>query len=242
MELQHFSQDEFEQIEKYLNGNLDALDLQNFEHRLESDADFKTQVEDIKIILSGVETQTLKEQLDIFHNDINIKPKADQTKVYPLNWKRLLIAAVLIIAAGSFWLLSGNSNERLYAKYFKPDPGLPTTMSSSSNYDFYEAMVNYKQRDYKTAIAKWEKLKKVKPNNDTLNYFIGVAHLANKNENNAISLLEGVTKNSEFAFANDAYYYLGLAYLKAEKINKAKAILQKSNTENGKALLSELNK
>jgi len=117
----------------------------------------------------------------------------------------------------------------------------PTTMSNNDNYEFYEAMVNYKQGDYKTAISKWEVLQKTKPNNDTLNYFIGVANMANKNETNAISFLENVTKNSEFTLVNDAYYYLGLAYLKVNKVDEAKANLLKSNTENSKALLSELN-
>ncbi|WP_178987700.1 tetratricopeptide repeat protein [Winogradskyella schleiferi] len=244
MDLQHITQEELEYIEKYLNGNLDPLDLKQFEQRLQTEAEFKSKVEDIKTVLTGIETQALKEQLDIFHEDIdNVSnpPEKEDTKVHTLNWKRLLVAAALIITAGSFWFLGGNSNERLYANYFTPDPGLPTTMGSSDNYDFYEAMVNYKQGDYKTAIAKWETLQKAKPNNDTLNYFIGVAYLANKNEEIAIPLLEGVAQNSEFALINDAHYYLGLAYLKADNVEKAKASLQKSNVENSKALLSELN-
>lgn len=243
MDLQNITQEEFEHIEKYLNGNLEPLDLKQFEQRIHSEPEFKSKVEDIKTVLTGVETQALKEQLNIFHEDIDkvsTQPEKKHTKVHTLNWKRLLVAAALIIAAGSFWFLGGNPNERLYADYFKPDPGLPTTMSSSDNYDFYEAMVNYKQGDYKTAIAKWETLQQAKPNNDTLNYFIGVAYLANKNEEIAIPFLEGVAQNSKFALINDTYYYLGLAYLKADNVEKAKASLRKSNTENSKALLSEL--
>ncbi len=244
MDLQHISQEEFEQIEKYLNGNLESTELQNFEHKLKNDADFKTRFEDIKIVFSGIETQTLKEQLDIFHKEIgknSTNPETNHIKVHSLNWKRLLVAAALIIAAGSFWYLNGNYNERLYTKYFTPDPGLPTTMSSTDNYEFYDAMVNYKQGDYKTAISKWETLQKSKPNNDTLNYFIGVAHLANKNENNAILFLEEVTKDSNFTLVNETYYYLGMAYLIAGDLDKAKASLQNSTIDNSKALLSELN-
>lgn len=244
MNLNDISQEEFEHIEKYLNGSLETSDLQKFEHRLENDVNFNTKVEKLKATLIGIETQALKEQLDVFHEEINEKStllETENTKIHTLNWKRLLVAAALIIAAGSFWFLNGNSNERLYAKYFTPDPGLPTTMSSNNNYDFYEAMVDYKQGDYKTAISKWEALQKAKPNNDTLNYFIGVAHLANKNEENAISFLEEAIKNSEFALVTDAYYYLGLAYLKSKNVDMAKASLQKSTIDNSKALLSELN-
>lgn len=244
MDLQHTSQEEFEYIEKYLNGILDASDLKIFEQRLQDDADFKLKVEEYKALLTGIETQALKEQLNVFHKDIpnnTTHLTSENTKVHTLNWKRLLVAAVLIIAAGSFWFLNGNSNERLYAKYFTPDPGLPTTMSNTDDYEFYEAMVFYKQGNYKDAISKWEILQKAKPDNDTLNYFIGVAYLADKNEDSAISLLEKVSKNSEFVFVNDAYYYLGLAYLKTEKTEKAKASLQNSTSDNSSALLSELN-
>ena len=244
MDLNNISQDEFEKIEAYLNQKLSKEDLVIFKNRLTKEKGFKTKVNDIKTVLIGLETQALKEELDLFHKDIDHgKTESDTTesKVHSFNWKRLLVAAVLIIAAGSFWFLKDNSNERLYADYFTPDPGLPTTMSNNDNYEFYEAMVNYKQGDYKTAISKWEVLQKTKPNNDTLNYFIGVANMANKNETNAISFLENVTKNSEFTLVNDAYYYLGLAYLKVNKVDEAKANLLKSNTENSKALLSELN-
>ena len=244
MDLQNITQEEFEHIEKYLNGNLEVSELKIFEDKLKTDANLRIKVEEIKTILTGIETQALKEQLNVFHEEINestTNPKTDDTKVYSLNWKKLLVAAALVIAAGSIWFLNGNSNEQLYAEYFSPDPGLPTTMSSTDNYEFYDAMVNYKQGDYKTAISKWEMLHKSEPSNDTLNYFIGVAHLANKEEKIAISFLEDATKNSDFALTNDAYYYLGLAYLKADKVNDAKESLKKSNLDNSKALLSELN-
>ncbi|WP_418638281.1 tetratricopeptide repeat protein [Winogradskyella sp.] len=244
MDLSHITQEEFEKIEAYLNNQLSSAELVAFEKSLKTDTDFKTKVDDIKTVLLGIETQALKEQLNVFHDEIAKTPsntQAKNTKIHTINWKRLLVAAALIIAAGSIWILKDNSNEHLYVKYFSPDPGLPTMMSSTDNYAFYDAMVNYKQGDYKTAISKWETLQKTKPNNDTLSYFIGVAYLANKNEKIAIPLLEKVSKNPEFALVNDAYYYLGLAYLKAENIKKAKASLQNSTIDNSKALLSELN-
>ena len=113
-------------------------------------------------------------------------------------------------------------------------------MSSNSNYEFYDAMVNYKQGDYKTAIEKWNVLKTKTPNNDTLNYFLGVAHLANENEVNAISFLEKSIQNKTFPLVSDAYFYLGLAHLKEDNIELAKENFKQSTTENSKALLSEL--
>lgn len=213
-------------------------ELKAFETRLENDSDFKIQINDIITLLTGIETQSLKEQLDEFHKDIPKQiPQKKSTKVYYLQFRKLVAAAVIIIALGSFWFFNQNPNEKLYSKYFTPDPGLPTTMSTTSNFDFYDAMVNYKQGDYKTAIEKWEALT---TKNDTLNYFLGVAYLAEKNEVNAISFLEQSIQNENFPLISDAYYYLGLAHLKEGNITLAKENLQKSSVKNSKTLLSEL--
>jgi len=244
MDLNDISQEEFERIEAYLNNQLSKDDLVVFENRLITEDGLKTKVKDIKTVLTGIETQALKEELDRFHNEIvknEISTTQNNTPVKVLNWKKLAIAAILVIGLGGFWLMSGNSNDKLYAEYFSPDPGLPTTMGSNENYEFYEAMVNYKQGDYKTAITKWKTLHSSKPKNDTLNYFIGVAHLANKNERIAIPFLENAIKNTEFALMNDAFYYLGLAYLKEGNTEKAKANFKKSTLDNSKVLLSKLN-
>lgn len=243
MNVHDFPQEDFEHIEKYVNGNLDPTELEQFEQRLLNDAEFRSKVEELKVTLIGIEAQALKEQLDIFHEELHentCTSETESTKTTTLNWKYILVAAALIIAAGSFWFLKTDTNEQLYAKYFSPDPGLPTAMSSSDNYEFYEAMVSYKQGHYQSAISKWEILQKKKPNNDTLNYFIGVAYLADKNEQTAIPFLEEVVKDSNFPLIDDAFYYLGLAYLKTQNINKAKANLHKSTIDNSKALLSEL--
>ena len=241
--LHDISQEEFERIEAYLTQTLSDEDLSEFEKRLENEDGFAEKVQDIKTVLSGLETQALKEQLDAFHKDLTTDNNdvVAPSKVKPLNWKRIAVAAALIIAAGSFWLLSGNPNEKLYTKYFSPDPGLPTAMGSDANYEFYEAMVNYKQGDYNVAISKWKKQLTEHPKNDTLNYFIGVAYLANKQVQTAIPFLNTASKNASFPLIDDTYYYLGLAYLKTGSLEKSKQNLEKSNVENSKALLSELN-
>jgi tetratricopeptide (TPR) repeat protein len=241
MNLNDISQEEFERIEAYLNKSLSKEDLAIFEERLKNEEGFSTKVEDIKTVLSGLEAQAMKEQLDVFHKDIETTSNRKQdTKVRSIGWKKFAIAAVFVIAAGSFWFLRGNANERLYSEYFSPDPGLPTTMSSTDNYKFYEAMVDYKFGNYKAAIPKWEALQAAKPNNDTLNYFLGVAHMANGNENKALPFLENAAKNSEFVFMNDAYYYLGLVHLKAGDTEKAKESFKKSSTEKSKEILTKL--
>ncbi len=237
----NISQEQLEAVERYINGTMADAELKTFTAKLDTDSEFRTQVNDIKTLLTGIEEQSLKEQLDEFHKDIKKQSSnKGSAKVRYLQFRKLVAAAAIIMALGSFWFFNQNPNERLYSKYFTPDPGLPTTMSNSTNFEFYDAMVNYKQGDYKTAIKKWQRLSANTPNNDTLNYFLGVAHLANKNEHVAIEFLEKSVQNDNFSLIDDAYYYLGLSYLKEGDAELAKTYFKKSSVEHSQALISEL--
>lgn len=231
-----------EAVERYDSDAMAKEERMAFEERLK-DPSFKLLVEDIRITLLGIETQVLKERMDEFHNDMIENPtvKPHSTKTSILSFSKIALAAGIIIALGVFWIFSGSSNDRLYAKYFKPDPGLPTTMSSSDNFAFYEAMVNYKQKDYQTAISKWKKLDQKTPDNDTITYFLGVANLANNNSDDAVFYLKKTIHHPESVFLEDAQYYLGLAYLKSDNTEAAIRAFEQSNSEKSQELLRELN-
>ena len=209
-----------------------------FEEKIENEAEFKTQVADIKMLFDGIESQALKEQLDLFHNDIQTEKKS--SKVRFIQFAKMGIAAAIVLCIGFLWMNKNPSNEQLYAKHFTPDPGLPTTMSTTSNYTFFDGMVNYKQGDYKTAIAKWSTLEQKSPDNDTLQYFLGVAYLADKNNSKAIPYLNKTVNNAKSMFFEDATFYLGLAYLKEDNISDAKKTLAKSKSEKNKIILDAL--
>lgn len=231
-----------ETIERYDSGLMAPEERLLFEEQLRNDAAFKMRVKDIRIILLGIETQALTEQLETFHKEL---PEHHQTlksikKKRFLSFFKIAIAAGLIIALGIFWMLGNSSSQRLYSRHFKPDPGLPTNMGTSVNFVFYDAMVNYKQNDYKTAISKWEKLELIAPENDTINYFLGVAYLADKNAEKAIPYLKKIANNPKSAFLEDAHHYLGLAYLKLDKTEEAVQEFQKSTSERNHEILKAL--
>jgi len=238
----NISQELLETVERYHNHTMPHDERKTFEHRLQNDAEFKTLVTDIQSFLFGIEQQALTEKMDEFHKDLTVILATTETdsKVRFLHWRKIAAAVVIIVASASFWMINGSSNERLYNSYFKPDPGLPTTMSRTDNYTFFDAMVNYKQGDYKKAISKWEVLQKKEPQNDTINYFLGVAYLADKKEKVAIPYLEKTVSQPESVFNNDAEYYLGLAHLKNDNREDAIKYLKLSTTENSKRLLEKL--
>ncbi|MEM6515573.1 MAG: tetratricopeptide repeat protein [Bacteroidota bacterium] len=238
----NISQELLERVERYLNNELSKQELEEFESQMQTDANFRIKVEDINSLLLGIQNQSLKEELDKFHKDI------PEGKVRPLNaqgysqWRKFAAAAVILLAVTGFWWFSTPTHERLYDDYFIADPGLPTVMgdNDAETYDFYHGMVDYKQGNYDKAIAAWEALKTTQKQNDTLDYFLGVAHLAKGNTANAIDFLNTVCEKEGFVLSEDCDYYLGLAYLKQGNIERAKTSLEKSDSEKAIALLSEL--
>lgn len=222
---------------------MELKERKDFDDYLKIDSDFRTQVEDVKTMINGIETQALKEELDIFHQDIEIKKskKDNYKRIEFVRLSKIAASMAIIIAIGSIWFFSNLPNEKLYSKYFRPDPGLPSLMGSTNMPDFYKAMESYKQGDYQKAIAEWQVLNKAKPENDTVNYFLGLAHMANKTVAEAIPHLERVVQSeAPFPLINRAHLYLGLAYLKEGNTELAKKQLLASNTETSKRILAEM--
>lgn len=246
----NITQEELERIERYLNDTMPDEQRKQFEHQLNTDDDFRLLVDDVKVMLLGIESASLKNNLEQFHDEIvpvkTLEPNTTSESNTRLKRTRIkmlkfMAAAAVIIFVGTFWIESrSSSTHRLFAKHFTPDPGLPTTMGAADNFEFYDAMVNYKQGEYKTAIDKWQTLLSTDRKGDTLHYFLGVAHLADGDEDKAINYLQKLTENNSESFKKETAYYLGLAYLKADNLEDAKKYLTFSGTASALKILADI--
>ena len=213
----------------------------SFEKEMVANPTLQKQMEEVKSLIQGVEAAVLKERLNLFHEDTANDAKTSELRAFDFRKYAMAASVAILIGIASFWYISRQgAYEKIYNSHFSPDPGLPTTMSISSNYDFYEAMVDYKTKEYTTAIVKWELLLEEKRENDTLNYFLGVAHLANDNAEVAIPYLNKTLDHPGSMFKDDSYYYLGMAHLKTGDVKQAKVYLKQSTKPKSKTILSEL--
>ena len=229
-------------FEKYLLDQMDALERSDFESVLQSDSDLNRQFLEFKRLFRAIEEDGLRSKLNNFHEkqegDVKIKPL--HTTLYR-SLMRVAAVVILLIGLGGIWYFyPPNSNERLFNAYFTPDPGLPTVMGNSSNYDFYEAMVDYKQGNYNTALRKWKKLLPQNMNNDTINYFLGSAYLANGEPSEAILCFDRVLDKSQPSFQSEAALYKGLAHLKKNEVNEALFSLEQTSDKKGRELAKKL--
>lgn len=228
-----------ELIDAYLMDKLEGDTLFSFKRQLEASSELRLLVNEQRAIMLAVEEENLRKNLNSYHKEI---PKLSKKKRNSRTWLAIA-ASVLILIGASTWAIFYNTNspQKVFAKNFKPDPGLPTTMGTLANYEFYHGMVNYKRKEYAEAISQWESLYAASPDNDTLVYFLGVANLANGNVNDAEKYLQTANKHSQSTFYSDTQYYLALTLVKMDKIDEAKDILRKTNSPAAAALLDDLN-
>lgn len=237
------STEEFESIEQYLLDNADAEQRLAFEQKMQTDESWSNKVGEVKLLLAGIETASLKERLDSYHKNIKKnQPEKGGSKIISIQRKLLVAASVALLATVSIWLFTTNKNkyEKIYAAYYKPDPGLMSAMGASDNYFFNKAMLQYKTGNYKQAIIEWDQLKTELPQNDTLNYFLGAAQQAAGNNVAAINLLKSMTTDTAKPFYKDACWYTGLALLKQGNVKEAIPFLEKSERPESIELISQL--
>lgn len=137
--------------------------------------------------------------------------------------------AMLLVAYFMFY----DSHLAMADHYFKPYA--ITTIERSFNTDeqqneWNKAINAYEFPDYETAIFCFKNLLNQQPKDDYIDsFFAGICHLAAHQPREAILYLNQSinAKNSNLAWKNTAYWYLGLAYLSNENILAARQYLEK---------------
>lgn len=217
-----------------------------FKVRVSNDETLKNKTESVQLLLLGIQEALLTEKMENFHSGLSSSKQNKDTRVVKGNFmKRWMLAASVILLMGLGFLIyytQFNQPQRLYSQFYKPDPGLITSMSTSDNYLFDHAMIDYKTNEYGIAVKEWQELLKSDPTNDTLNYFIGSAFLAEDKSDTAILYFQKVLSNPQSQFLNDANWYTGLALVRQNKSKEAIQFIEKSINPNKEALLLKLRK
>lgn len=210
--------------------------------------DLEEKIEHIKKVREEMEDSIRQSKIKEFHKHVPSEERDSEIKsigIKKIKFKTAFwyaAAAVAVVIFGIFWLMETKSHsEKIFTKNFKPDVGLPLKMSTVNVSGFYEGMLDYKQENYKEAIEKWEVLVEAKPENDTLNYFLGVTNLALGNASKSLQYLENQERFRQSIFKDDALYYTALAKIKEGKFKEAKVILENNPSIRNSRLLNDLN-
>ncbi len=239
--MDHISPEDLEKIDRYLSGEMEAGEHAAFSAQINADPVLKAKVEEARLLFLGIRETALQSDLESFHKGLPAKQQTAATRSMFSSKTWLVAASLILLALVSFlWIYNRSEKEdTLYAKYYEADPGLMTTMGIAEDYEFNRGMVDYRSGKYADAIKRWEPLAAAQPARDTLQYFLGVAHLAAGNTTPAIRYLNKLVL-MESAFKNDACWYLGLAQLKEGNKEEASKWINLADHPRKDELQSEL--
>jgi hypothetical protein len=258
-----------ERIEKYLEDTMSPKEKKEFEQQLQDDPELKTTFEEHKELIRTIHLIERQRLIESLHDLNRQLPEIDlqtvelgdsidipegEPKPKPPIWKKYWVKTIVkwgtaigmaaAIAMLVVFYAIPDPNQRLFDKYFIPDPGIPVQMSDYKTYT--KAMLAYQAHNYRQAIEELELLESTIGPRDTIDFLMGNAWLARNKPAEAQQSFQRVLRQAS-GYTEYAQWYLALAYLLGDKRDDAttmlKAIVTTSNhyyTESATALLQDM--
>ncbi len=231
-----------ERIDRYFRGEMSESEAAAFMKEIDVDQTLRAHFEEEEALIEGIAAAGLRQKMNQL-KEAGETGRKGEAKVISLSMvKKLAVAASLALIAGFyFWNQNNASNtDHLFANHFVEDPGLPTVMGGlDKDYEFNEAMVDYKSANYPAARDRWNGLLEKKPGNDTLMYYIAMTHL-NEGDVNTTEKILSENNLRQSAFAEDVKWYLALIYIKKGDLRAARSMLAMLTSPRAEKLKNEL--
>lgn len=220
-----------ELIEKYLNGELTKAEHQEFERRLETDADFAREVLmhiNIDKALSEVDVIELRKKMTDINGELKLHRKF-RHELFSAKWQYLAVAAsiTLIVTFGAKYINNGPvSNETLISKYYTPyeAEGISRSAQSQTEKLLSDALVSYSNKDYESAVNKFLAYFQLDYTNIQAHFYYAISCFETNRISEAKKSFQLVIDHQNNLYVEQAKWYLGLCYLKTFETNQALAV------------------
>jgi tetratricopeptide (TPR) repeat protein len=246
-------------IDRFLSNELSNEERNAFDRKLE-DPTFKKLLADEKTIRKGIEYSTLKNlsadlaSLEASLPEIEIQESANETTRNFWNTTTFKIAASLLLLLSVSLVIYRFSNQQpdtrlAFETNFSPYPNefyITKRGDPISDSDKAKAFQYYDAKEYKEALIYFERI----PANEKdgmIDFYSANTYLASGDSEKAAEIFEVLINKHQIIFIDQSKWYLGLAYLKSKKIDKAKKVFhdlaQGNNAYNERAteILEEIN-
>ena len=218
-------------VEKYFDSELNDAELKNFTLRMESDENFKSLVEQEKVLISAIRYEGAVSSLK-YLEDLELKLQKETPILLSsgsTKWYYYAAAAAvgIIVVAAVFMNTFKDRPDELFQAYFTPYPNMfePTTRSNESvDSKRKEAFRAYERGDYQKAAALFKDL--LSDNKEAgMMLLLGNSNLILGHVDEAKENF--ITLNKDFDELDiQAKWYLSLCYLKSGETERARAILK----------------
>ncbi|MEO1514752.1 MAG: hypothetical protein AAFV95_07060 [Bacteroidota bacterium] len=234
-------QQEYEQIERYLDKQMSVEERARFEARLAQEEALRQEVQlqrELAEVLAGEEVHELRtriKEVDEVWKASSGRPSKPSRSIFSIR-SIIGIAALLAIGIFTYTFLQPGTKDasELYAQHYEPYQLLLEDRSTSPGQpnaqDLQQAIRAYQQANYPEAARLFAALQQQAPDNPTYAFYAALCALSTGQSQQAIDELSRL-QSGDHLLVEQSRWYLALAHLQAENVTAAKAVL--SQIENG---------
>lgn len=215
-----------ELIANYFLNTLSGDDRRIFDDLLKNDPDFASEIEfqkQVKHAVAAREHDVLKQKLQYFESQM-------RTTASRIKWWLAAASIVFFVSIGYYIFNNNVSNIELFNDYYQPAQNIVQPIVRSAIADEKTAaFIAYQKGDYKMAQQLFNTLYQ-KTQDSELLFYEGISLIETNDLESAINKLELHSHYSD-AVSNKTNWYLALAYIKQNNLEKAKTILMEITTK-----------
>ena len=217
-------------IDRYLDGDLNGLELQELEKELDSSPELRKELQlqrEINAALAEKEVLDLRAQLKVIHRSLEPVPERNMArKLVHSKWTRIAVASfVLIIAIAA---LTGNftgnriNYNRIFDKYYETYKPLNVRSGFGEIDKMYRnALTAYQNEDYGKALVLFEEVLEIDQSRMEANLMTGVSNMELDEYEEASNSFRKVINHNDNLFIDHAEWYIGFCYINTDNTDKA---------------------
>lgn len=226
------NENQYEQLDRYLDGAMPEEEHQAFEAALEQDEQMQKALllqRDLRAGIDQLGHTALRDRLRQIHQE---EVRGHEAPIVPLRsdrglWRRWAAVAALLVAAVGLLYWAVNRNELapgdLYASHYEPYPLSLTQRGASEQLAQQQAETAYLAGDYATALPLLQRLIQADPNDGELVLATAIAEWETGKVSEALTRLQGLEGNA--LLKDRAFWYQAMIHLKNEDWAAAKTAL-----------------
>ena len=227
----HSSEEQYDLIGSYLNGELEGEARLDFEQQMAGDAELQAEVqlqrEVARAILDENAMRLEQEFAAIKAENHTHKSEPKRVKKVPISSIMLVAASVFLVATFSMLFYQNSSllqpdTQKLFSEYYVPYEAYTTQRGSSEveNENRKKAWEAYDKKEFATAVPFFETALKENPTDSEGWFYLGNCYLSLEKPDQSIAALRKVY-TEESLFTQQTQWYIALAYLQKGETDHA---------------------
>jgi cytochrome c-type biogenesis protein CcmH/NrfG len=217
-------------IDEYLLGHLDPEAAQKVETEISANPDLQEQLDMEKEFVKGftlVGQEQLRKRLDNIEKELDMESDKASHSKNSIAYYLAVAASIAAIVLFAYLLLSrGPDTEKVFANFYEPYPVSFSTRAGDTDEQLLEIGKLYENQQYEAAIPKLAALLKERPEDGQLHLALGISYLEIDDLEAAQNVFQNIRAEGIQLYNDLAVWYLALALIKADELDKARMWLQ----------------